>query len=352
VLRRDLNNKLFVAVLGSVLVIFLAGVSVVLLGNVWYLAGAEEDVVTAKCGSCGYVYDGVTGYPEQDIPPGTSWLEHMGEWKCPSCGAGREQFEEVVVKKDGWDILRDGLRNPENHFAIKLSIVSAAITAALSMLVAIPAAYVLSRYRLPLGRLIDTVLDLPIVVPPPVMGISLLIFFITPAGAFVIAHTPGWFVAAVNKLLTVLLGHEINDGANWVFTTRGIILAQFCVACSFGVRAVKASFDTIGRRHEDVARTLGCTRRQAFFRVVLPMARTGIVAGFVMTWARAIAEFGPILFFCQATQWKTEVMPIAMFLNFSVGRVEQAIALVLIMIAISLVTLLTFKKLGGQGYLW
>lgn len=349
---RDWNNKLFSAVLASVLIVFLAGVAAVLLGNVWYLAGAEKDVITAECGSCGYVYDGVKGYPEQDISPGTSWLAHMGEWECPSCGAGREQFEEVEVKQGGWDILWDGLRNPENHFAIKLSVVSAAITAALAMLVAIPAAYVLSRYRLPLSGVIDTMLDLPIVVPPPVMGISLLIFFSTTAGAFVNAHTPEWFIVTVNKVLTVLLGHEIDDGANWVFTTRGIILAQFCVACSFGVRAVKASFDTIGTRHEEVARTLGCTRRQAFFRVVLPMARTGIMAGAVMTWARAIAEFGPVLFFCGATRWKTEVMPIAMFLNFSVGRIEESIALIIIMIMISALTLLTFKKLGGRGYLW
>jgi len=156
----------------------------------------------------------------------------------------------------------------------------------------------------------------------------------------------------LNRVLSVILRYEIQDATNWVYTTRGIVLAQFFIACSFGVRAVKASFDTIGRRHEDVARTLGCTQRQAFFRVVLPMARTGIVAGGIMTWARAIAEFGPILFFCGATRWKTEVMPIAMFLKFSVGRIEESVALVLVMISISAVTLLTFKKLGGHGYLW
>ncbi len=130
------------------------------------------------------------------------------------------------------------------------------------------------------------------------------------------------------------------------------MLAQFFVACSFGLRAMKSTFDTLGRRHEDVARTLGCTRRQAFLRVVLPMAMSGILAGAVMTWARAIAEFGPILFFCGSTRWKTEVMPVAMFLHTSVGDLEQAVALVIIMVLISSVTLLTFKRLGGRGYLW
>jgi len=352
VARRDLNNRLFAAVVGSVLIVFLAAVALILLSNVWYLAGAEKEVTTGECTACGYVYDDNRGAPEQDVSPGTQWAAIIGEWECPSCGAGRDEFEEIVQKRTGWDILMGSLRNPENHFAIKLSVVTATITALISMVVAIPAAYVLSRYRLPGGQVIDTVLDMPIVLPPPVMGISLLILFSTPAGQLVNSLTPEWFAVAVNKVLGLVLGHEIRDGTNWVYTTRGIIVAQFFVACSFGVRAVKASFDTIGRRHEDVARTLGCTQRQAFTRVVLPMARTGVVAGFVMTWARAIAEFGPILFFCLATEWKTEVMPIAMFLNFSAGSVEPAIALVLIMMAISLVTLLTFKKLGGQGYLW
>jgi molybdate transport system permease protein len=272
----NLNNRAFVALLGALLVFFLAASALVLLGNVWYLArGAAE-------------------------------------------GRG-----------SGWALFLASLRDPENHFAIKLSLITGAVTTLISMIFAIPSAYILSRYRLPGSKLIDTILDLPIVVPPPVMGMSLLILFQTAFGQW-ITQTTG----------------------QWVYTQRGIVMAQFFVACAFGVRAIKASFDTIGRRHEDVARTLGCTHSQAFFRVVLPMARTGILAGAVMTWARSIAEFGPVLFFCGATRWKTEVMPIAMFLNYSGGKIEASVALVIIMISISIVTLLTFKKLGGRGYLW
>jgi molybdate transport system permease protein len=244
------------------------------------------------------------------------------------------------------------VKDAENQFAVRLSFVTGTITALLSMLIGVPAAYVLSRFRLPAGKLIDTVLDLPIVLPPPVMGLSLLIFFNTCVGCWVDRITPSWGVDVMNKLLSIAVGREIEDKLNWTYTTRGIVLAQFFVACPFGVRAVKATFDTIGRRHEDVARTLGCTRRQAFFRVVLPMARSGIVAGAIMTWARAIAEFGPILFFCGATRWKTEVMPVGMYLHYSIGDVEKAVALVLVMLMTSTITLLAFKKLGGQGYLW
>ena len=296
---RHLNNRFFSAVLGSILVVFLAAVGLILFSNLTYLARSEAP-------------DGVRGLA----------------------------------------LFTKALRDPETHFAVKLSVVSALLTTLLSLVVGIPAAYVLSRHRIRASGIIDTLLDLPIVLPPPVMGISLLVFFNTATGRWLDDHTPMWFVNLSNMFFTLVLGHEIEDSQSWVYSTRGVIVAQFFVACSFGVRAIKASFDTIGTRHEDVARTLGCTRRQAFFRVVLPMARTGIVAGGVMTWARAIAEFGPILFFCGAYQWKTEVMPIAMFLRFSVGRIEDSIALAVVMILISTLTLLTFKRLGGKGYLW
>jgi len=296
----DLNNKLFSALLGAVLVAFLAATVLVLLSNVWYLGQAE-----------------------------------------------------TTEGQSGWEIFIGALRDPEVHFAMRLSVTTALLTMLVSMLVGIPAAYVLSRYRFRGEKLVDTILDLPIVVPPPVIGMSLLMFFLTPAGDLVNRLTPLPLVKVLNAFLSLATGHQIaDDGSSWVYTTRGIVMAQFFVACAFGVRAMKATFDTIGARHENVARTLGCTRRQAFFKVVLPMATTGLVAGAVMTWARAIAEFGPILFFAGSTRWKTSVMPIAMFLMYSSAELEKAVALVIIMILISTVTLLTFKKLGGKGYLW
>ncbi|MDH4179715.1 MAG: ABC transporter permease, partial [Armatimonadota bacterium] len=260
---------------------------------------------------------------------------------------------EDTVGQSGWEIFAAALRDPEVHFAIRLSVITALLTMLVSLLFAIPAAYVLSRYHFRGEKLVDTILDLPIVVPPPVMGMSLLMFFLTPAGAFVNQMTPRPLVTVLNAFLSLATGELIqDDGSSWVYTTRGIVMAQFFVACAFGVRAIKASFDTIGVRHENVARTLGCTRWQAFYKVVLPMAATGLVAGAVMTWARAIAEFGPVLFFAGSTRGKTAVMPISMFLMYSSGDIEKAVALVIIMILISTVTLLAFKRLGGKGYLW
>lgn len=296
----DVGNKLFTGLLGAILVAFLAIIVMVLVSNVCYLAGAK-----------------------------------------------------ATQGRSGWEIFVAALQDPEVHFAIRLSLTSAFLATLLSMIVAVPSAYVLSRFRFRGRLLIDTIIDLPIVLPPPVMGMSLLMLFSTPMGTMLDHLTPTIFVNAFNALLALAVGHPISDnGSTWVYTTRAVPVALFFVAAPFGLRAVKAAFDTLGPRHEDVARTLGCTRRQAFFKVVLPMAASGLVAGAVMTWSRCIAEFGPVLFFAGAIRWKSEIMPIAMFLMYSSGEIEKAVALVIIMLLISAITLLTFKRLGGKGYLW
>lgn len=217
----------------------------------------------------------------------------------------------------------------EVGFAIRLTAITTTITTALAVLLGIPAGYALSRYRFPCHTLVDTLIDLPIVLPPLVAGIALLIFFQTALGIWIEAHV-----------------------MKFVFTTQGIVLAQFIPAGSFCVRSLKAAFDSVDPRMEQVARTLGCTERQAFWRVTLPLARNGLVAGAIMTWARAAGEFGPILMFCGATRFKTEVLPIAVFLNMSIGNVEMALSVTIILVILATVALLAFRKLGGRGYLW
>ncbi|MBU0608004.1 MAG: ABC transporter permease, partial [Armatimonadetes bacterium] len=199
-------------------------------------------------------------------------------------------------------------------FAIKLTVITTSITTAIAVVLGIPAAYVLSRYRLPGHNLIDTFLDLPIVLPPLVAGIALLVFFQTALGQWIEAHI-----------------------MPFVFTTQGIVLAQFVPAGTFCVRSLKAAFDSVDPRMEQVARTLGCNERQAFFGVLLPLARNGLVAGAIMTWARAAGEFGPILMFVGATRFKSEVLPIAIFLNMSIGNVEMALSVSLILIILAVI---------------
>jgi molybdate transport system permease protein len=214
--------------------------------------------------------------------------------------------------------------------SIRLSLVTATITSVLAIILAVPSAYALSRFRFRGAAVIDTIIDLPIVIPPLIAGVTLLIFFRQfPLGRFIEQH-----IAPV------------------VYTRTGIVVAQFFVASAFSIRAVKAAFDGINPRFEMVARSLGDGPFRAFRRVALPLARNGIVAGFVMTWARAMGEFGPIMMLAGATPGKTDVLPVAAFLNMSSGRVEASIAIAVLMIAIAAGTLVLFKKLGGKGYLW
>lgn len=221
------------------------------------------------------------------------------------------------------------LRSKEIQFAIKLSCISSFTTALIAMSVAIPAGYALSRYKFPGMMLVDTLVDVPIVLPPLIMGVSLLVFFRTSVGR------------AIER-----------SGLHFVYTTQGIILAQFVVACSFAIRTIKAAFDGVDRRLEDVAMTLGCSRLRAFLKVTLPLAKNGIIAGGVFAWARAIGEFGPIIVFSGTTRFKTEVMPTSIYLELSIGRIEAALSIAILMIIIAMTTLILVKKLGGVGYIW
>ena len=127
-------------------------------------------------------------------------------------------------------------------------------------------------------------------------------------------------------------GFHSVTGSYITYAVPGVILAQFMVACAFAVRTMRATFDEIPVRQEAVALTLGCTRSQAFWNVVLPEARRGLVVAGTLAWARALGEFGPILIFAGTTRMKTEVMPTTIFLQLNVGDIGSAVAVSLLMI--------------------
>src|SRR5205823_14106665 len=129
-----------------------------------------------------------------------------------------------------------------------------------------------------------------------------------------------------------------------------VVLAQFTVATAFAVRTMRVTFDQISPRQERVALTLGCTRGQAFWRVVLPEARRGLVTAATLAWARSLGEFGPILVFSGATRMKTEVLSTTVFLELSVGSLRSAVAVSLLMVLAALIVLLVVRVYGmGKG---
>ncbi len=222
--------------------------------------------------------------------------------------------------------LARALANREIRYAIVLSLLSCSVTAILSLWVAVPLGYLLSRCDFPGKGLLDAVLDIPIVLPPLVIGLSLLLLFQTPPGRFFQEH-----------VLRV------------TYAIPSVILAQFTVACAFAVRTMRVAFDQISPRTENVALTLGCTRAQAFWLVVLPQARRGLLTAGTLAWARALGEFGPILIFSGATRLRTEVLPTTVFLEMSVGNVEAAVAVSLIMVLAAMVVLVVVRVLGLRG---
>ena len=207
--------------------------------------------------------------------------------------------------------------------AVWLSLWTSAVTVAIGLLFAVPMGYALSRYRFPGHSVIDSIVDFPIILPPLVVGLSLLVFF---------CQSP--------------LGKQITA---WglVFDSRhaGIVLCQLLVSASFGIRAVKLTFDGIDPRVEHVAMTLGCSHAGAFFRVALPIARRGIIVGAILIWTRAFGIFGPLMVFI-GTAERNRVLPTLIYLEESTGELETALSAAILMLILAIVALVAVRVIG------
>jgi len=218
------------------------------------------------------------------------------------------------------------LISEEILFAIRLSVFTATLTTLLAVLLALPAAYALSNYNFRGKNIIDTVLDLPIVLSPIALGAALMIFSSTRVGNFV-----------------------ENNAFRFVFEVPGLVLAQFTVVVALAARLLKSTFDMIDPRYVSVGRVLGCTGFQAFRKISLPLARPGIMAAVILTWARAVGEFGASVTLAGATAMKTETLPIAIYLSFATADVKKAVAVILVLVGIGGSALLALRWIGGRS---
>jgi molybdate transport system permease protein len=212
--------------------------------------------------------------------------------------------------------------DPAIRHSFALTMVSCSITTGLALAVAIPLGYLLARYDFRGRQLVDAILDIPIVLPPLVLGISLLILF------------QFWPFRLVAERV--------------VFQVPAVILAQSMVSTAFAARIMRAGFDQIDPRQERVAVVLGCTRAQAFTRVVLPQAGGPILAAGTIAWARALGEFGPLLVFAGATRMKTEVLSTTVFLELSIGNLRAAVAVSVLMVLAAVVVLVVTRSSAGR----
>lgn len=225
----------------------------------------------------------------------------------------------------------DAFNKPEIRYAIRLTLVSCTMSALLSVWVAIPLGYLLSRFSFRGRWLIDTAIDIPVVLPPLVIGLSLLIMFHLKIGG---TNLEEQFQRRFHLRIT--------------YAEPAVVLAQFAVACAFAVQTLRVTFDQIDPRAEQVALTLGCRRSQAFIQVTLPQAWRGIVAALTIAWARSLGEFGPILVFAGATRMRTEVLSTTVFLELSVGKLEAAVAVSLMMVAAAMIVLGVVRLIGAR----
>lgn len=255
-----------------------------------------------------------------------------------------------------WEDFQELLSDPRVRYSIWLSLISCTVSAILATWVAVPTGYVLARLgresiirrfghgtfcaRLAIGvrYIIDTILDIPIVLPPLVVGISLLVLMQTPLGRWADGITGDFFSS---------IGYPGVRGIT--YEIPAVILAQFSVAAAFAIRTMRDTFEQISERPERVACTLGASRFRAFADVGLPQAWRGIVAAFTLAWARSLGEFGPILIFAGTARMKTEVLSTTVYLNFQFGNLRGAVvaSLILVTLAVGVLVLTRMLMLGG-----
>ena len=215
------------------------------------------------------------------------------------------------------------MRSKDIRYAMQLSMFSCFVTATLSLLVSVPLAYVMSRVASGIWRhIFDALLDVPFVFPPVVVGLSLLLMFNTP------------------------LGHAIQRVIPFTYAVPGVILAQFVVACAFALRVMRSAMEAMPPRYEQVALTLGCSRAQAFLRIVLPYQRRAMLAAFTLAWARALGEFGPVMIFAGTIRMHTEVLPTSVYFELEQGTLGTSVAVALLMIVFATLAMVAVRLAG------
>ncbi len=218
------------------------------------------------------------------------------------------------------------VQNPQVISALWLSLITTCITLVVVIAVGTPFAYFHSRYSYPGKVVVDTFIDLPLVLPPAVAGVALLMLY-----------------GRVG-----LLGQYFNMlGIQIAFTTLAVIMAQIFVASPFYLRQAKSLFEQIDPAYEQTARTLGASPIRTLVAVTLPMTASGLVSGAVMTFGRALGEFGATIMFAGNYPGVTQTMPLAVYIgmesNVYVG-LTISILLVIISFAIMLAVRLIQKR--------
>jgi molybdate transport system permease protein len=217
-----------------------------------------------------------------------------------------------------WGRFLEVLGSESSLEALRLSLVTSVSSTVVCVLVGVPLAWTLARGRWPGLRFVRSLVTVPLVLPPVVGGIALLLAF--GRRGIVGQHLDTWF------------------GITLPFTTPGVVVAQTFVALPFLVITVEGALRGLDRRLEEAAATLGAGRLQVFTRVTLPLVAPSLVAGAVLTFARALGEFGATITFAGSLPGVTETLPLAVYAGLE-GDPAEAVVLSLVLLAVSVAIL-------------
>jgi len=195
--------------------------------------------------------------------------------------------------------------------ALRLSLVTSFVAMAIILLVGTPLAYLLARSRSLLIRVVDPLIELPIVLPPVVAGVAMLMAF------------------GRNGVLGPALEAV---GITLPFTAAAVIFAQMFVAAPFYIRSAKLGFQSVAREYEDISQTLGVSPWRTFWRLTLPLSGPAVFTGIALAWARALSEFGATLMFAGNLMGKTQTMPLAIMTSMETS-LDAALALSVLLLA-------------------
>jgi molybdate transport system permease protein len=226
----------------------------------------------------------------------------------------------LVLRVSLADVLAN-LVDPIVAQALQLSLVTTLTTVGVTLLAGTPLAYVLARRRFRGRAVLDTLIDLPMLLPPSVAGIALLVAFGRRG----------------------LLGPWLDSvDIELAFTKTAVVLAQLFVAAPFYIRTSMSAFERIEREVEEAASVDGASPAQIFQHITLPLTASSLFAGAVMTWARALGEFGATIIFAGNFPGRTQTIPLAIYLGFEVD-LRIALTLAVILLGISFAVLLVVK---------
>ena len=221
-----------------------------------------------------------------------------------------------------WGQLLPVLTSPTSLDALRLSIITATAATAISVVVGVPLAWLLARAVFPGRRFARALVTVPLVLPPVVGGIALLLAF--GRRGIVGQYLDQWF------------------GITLPFTTPGVVIAEAFVAMPFLIITVEGALRGLDGRFEDAAATLGASRLTVFRRVTLPLIAPSLVAGAVLTFARALGEFGATITFAGNLPGVTQTLPLAVYIGLE-GDPSEAIALSLVLLAFSIAVLVLLR---------